>query len=184
MTNLDHYTKEKKTIDIYKASKLAVILFIVSLILFGLPFYFLWHPDILFSWYRILIFTMLFIVGIVLHELIHGLFFGLFAESGFRSIRFGVLWEYLTPYCHCNAPLKLRHYMVGAVMPGILIGVFPAIASLFNGSLMLLILGVIFISAAAGDFMVMWILRKESMESLVQDHPSEPGCFIYRKKEV
>lgn len=74
--------------------------------------------------------------------------------------------------------------MVGAVMPGILIGVFPAIASLFNGSLMLLILGVIFISAAAGDFMVMWILRKESMESLVQDHPSEPGCFIYRKKEV
>ncbi|MDD3190033.1 MAG: DUF3267 domain-containing protein [Fermentimonas sp.] len=180
MTYLDHYIKEKKTIDIYKASKLAVILFIVSLILFGLPFYFIWQPETVFSWYSILIFTMLFIVGIVLHELIHGLFFGLFAEGGFRSIRFGVLWEYLTPYCHCNEPLKLRHYMIGAVMPAILIGIIPAIVSLFNGSLMLLVLGVIFISAAAGDFMVMWILRKENMESYIEDHPSEPGCFIYR----
>jgi DNA-binding response OmpR family regulator len=25
------------------------------------------------------------------------------------------------------------------------------------------------------------ILREESMETLVLDHPSEPGCFIYRK---
>jgi hypothetical protein len=46
---------------------------------------------------------------------------------------------------------------------------------------MLLIIGVFFISAAAGDIMVIWILRKESMETLVLDHPSEPGCFIYRK---
>ena len=70
--------------------------------------------------------------------------------------------------------------MIGAVMPAILIGIIPAIVSLFNGSLMLLVLGVIFISAAAGDFMVIWILRKENMESYIEDHPSEPGCFIYR----
>lgn len=182
MTNFEDYIKEKKTIDIFKASKLAVILFIVSLILFGLLFYILWRPVIGFSWQSILIFTMLFIIGIVLHELIHGLIFGLFAKGGFRSIKFGVLWEYLTPYCHCNEPLKLKHYMIGAVMPGLLMGIFPSIVSLFNGSLMWLVLGVVFISAAAGDFMVMWVLRKENMDSLVKDHPSEPGCFIYRKK--
>ena len=47
---------------------------------------------------------------------------------------------------------------------------------------MLLILGVLFISAASGDFMVVWILRKESLNSFVQDHTSEPGCFIYKKQ--
>ena len=28
------------------------------------------------------------------------------------------------------------------------------------------------------------LLRKEKMDSLVQDHPSEAGCFIYRKIKV
>lgn len=106
---------------------------------------------------------------------------GLFAESGFKSIRFGILWSPITPYCHCVEPLKLRHYIIGALMPTIILGLIPAVISLFNGNLMLLIIGVFFISAAAGDIMVIWILRKESMETLVLDHPSEPGCFIYRK---
>ncbi len=182
MIKLDNYVKEKKTIDIIEASKLAVILFIVPLLVFGIPFYFIWQPELGFSWQSILVFILLFIVGIAVHELIHGLLFGLFAEGGFKSVKFGILWEYLTPYCHCDEPLKLRHYMLGAVMPGVLMGFIPSIVSLFNGSLMWLILGVVFISAAAGDFLVIWILRKENLESLVQDHPSEPGCFIYRRK--
>lgn len=181
MLSLEQYKKEKKTIDIYEASKLAVVLFFVPLILLGLPFYFLWRPVLQFYWYDILIFSLLFIVGIVLHELIHGLIFGLFAESGFKSIRFGFLWSPITPYCHCVEPLKLRHYIIGALMPAIILGLIPAVISIFNGNLMLLIIGVFFISAAAGDIMVIWILRKESMETLVLDHPSEPGCFIYRK---
>lgn len=184
MTNLDQYIKEKKTIDIYKASKLAVVLFFVALIIFGTPFYFIWQPAILFSSQGVLLFSLLLVIGIVLHELIHGLFLGLFAKEGFRSIKFGVIWEYLTPYCHCNEPLMIKHYITGAVMPAILLGLIPSIVSLFIGNLLWLILGAFFISAAAGDIMQIWILRKENMQSLVQDHPSEPGCFIYREKTV
>jgi hypothetical protein len=66
-------------------------------------------------------------------------------------------------------------------MPAFILGFLPAIISNFNGNIMSLIFGVIFISAAAGDFYVVWILRKESMNVFVQDHPSEPGCFIYRE---
>ena len=173
---------EKKIIDIYKASKLALLLFVVFALLFGLPFYLIWKPVLAFSWQSIIIFCVLFIIGVVVHELIHGLVFGLFAKSGFKSIRFGVLWEYLTPYCHCNEPIKLKYYIFGALMPALILGFLPATVSIFNGSLMLLVLGVIFISAAAGDFYVVWILRKESMNVFVQDHPSEPGCFIYRNE--
>ncbi|MCE5178256.1 MAG: DUF3267 domain-containing protein [Porphyromonadaceae bacterium] len=84
-------------------------------------------------------------------------------------------------YCHCTEPLKLRHYVVGALMPAFILGLIPTVVSLFNGNLMFLILGVFFISAASGDFMVVWILRKESPDNFVQDHPSEAGCYIYRK---
>lgn len=35
--------------------------------------------------------------------------------------------------------------------------------------------------AAIGDFMIIYLLRKEDMHNLVEDHPSEAGCYIYRK---
>ena len=181
-SNFVRIIMEKKTIDIHKASNLALLLFLAFAIIFGLPFYLIWKPLLAFSWQCILIFGVLFIIGVVVHELIHCFVYGLFAKNGFKSIRFGVLWEYLTPYCHCSEPVKLKHYIIGALMPALILGFLPATVSLLNGSLMLLILGVIFISAAAGDFYIVWILRKESMRSLVQDHPSEPGCFIYREE--
>lgn len=183
MNQFENYIKEKKIIDIYKASKLALALFVVFLLLIGLPFYLIWKPVISFSWQDTFLFSLLFLFGVILHELIHGLCFGIFAKNGFRRIRFGILWEYLTPYCHCNEPLRLSHYVIGALMPGIVLGFAPSVLSLIVGNIMLLILGVVFISAAAGDFYVVWILRKESMKSFVLDHPSEPGCFIYRKKQ-
>ena len=177
--NFENYIKEKKTINLLKANKLAINIFLLSAIIFGTPFYLLWKPQIQITWQNSIQFFLIFTVGIALHELIHGLMFGLYAKNKFKSIKFGILMEYLTPYCHCKEPLKLKHYIIGALMPALLIGVIPAIISLFTGSLMLLILGVIFISAAAGDFLVVWILRKEDISSYVLDHPSEAGCFIY-----
>ena len=182
MPDFNEYIKEKKTIDMIQASKLALNLFVISLFVFGIIFYMVWQPEFNFSFSSLIQFILLFIIGIVVHELIHGIVFALYAERGLKSISFGILWEYLTPYCHCSEPIKLKGYIIGALMPGILIGIIPAIVSLFNGSMMLLILGVFFISAAGGDFLIVWMLRKENADSYVLDHPSEPGCFIYRKK--
>jgi hypothetical protein len=38
-----------------------------------------------------------------------------------------------------------------------------------------------FTMAAAGDFMIINLIRKENKIDFVQDHPSEAGCYIYRK---
>jgi hypothetical protein len=37
--------------------------------------------------------------------------------------------------------------------------------------------------AAAGDFLLINLLRKENSYDLVQDHSSEAGCYIFRKEE-
>jgi Putative zincin peptidase len=105
-----------------------------------------------------------------------------FAKSGLKSIRYGVLWKYLTPYCHCKEPLFVRHYIVGAIMPGIVLGFVPCIAAILNGNLMLLEFGLLFTYGAGGDFMIYNLIRKEKKDTLVQDHPSKMGCIIYRKK--
>lgn len=176
------YSKEKRTIDILAANKLAIQLLIIGVVALGVPFYLIWKPPFAISWQGSILFFVLFALGIVVHELLHGLVFGLYAKSGFKSIRFGFMKEYLTPYCHCTEPLKLRHYFAGALLPAVVLGLVPMVASLFMGSLFWLIYGIIFFSAAAGDFMVVWILRKEHPDTLVQDHDSEAGCWVYRKE--
>jgi len=87
----------------------------------------------------------------------------------------------LTPYCHSKEPLKVRHYIFGAITPAIFLGIIPAVIAILTENIGLLIFGIIFTMAASGDFLVINLLRKENRDSLVQDHPSEVGFYIYRK---
>ena len=70
--------------------------------------------------------------------------------------------------------------MLGAIMPAIVLGFIPAIYGLVFGDFVILIFGAFFTLAAAGDFLIINLIRKENWNSLVQDHPSEVGCYIYR----
>jgi len=91
------------------------------------PFYLLWDlkkelaaiKDSLYNkasnaWW---VYGIVIIIGVVLHELIHGIVFASFAKQGFKSIKFGIIWKMLTPYAHCKEPLRVRPYMLGVVMP-------------------------------------------------------------------
>jgi len=42
----------------------------------------------------------------------------------------------------------------------------------------LLVWGIFFIAAAAGDIWMTWLLTKENPKSMVLDHPSEAGFYI------
>ena len=87
----------------------------------------------------------------------------------------------VTPYCHCKEPLIVKHYIIGAITPAIILGFLPAVYSILTGNIGFLFFGIFFTMAALGDFMIINLLRKENLNSFVLDHPSEAGCFIYRK---
>lgn len=125
------------------------------------------------------IFVIALIAGIVVHELIHGITWAHFAESGWKSISFGVMWKMLTPYCHCSEPLKVRPYIWGSLMPLIILGFFPLLLGFCLMSGLMVAFGVVFVSAAAGDILVAGKLLKEDPASIVLDHPTEAGCIIY-----
>lgn len=194
MEPIENYTKEKLTIDLVKANLYGLLLTIPVFILYGIPFYYLHFnnstllnlKDFLKSLDAIsiiaipLLYFIVFLVGIILHELIHGITWAIFAKKGFKSIKFGVLWKMATPYCHCKEPLLVKQYILGAIMPAILLGFIPAIYALITGDFFVLMFGALFTIAAIGDFLIINLIRKEDMNSLVQDHPSEAGCYIYR----
>ena len=117
--------------------------------------------------------------GIIVHELIHGITWAFFTKQGFRSIRFGIIWKALTPYCHSKEPLKAWQYRLGAVMPAIILGFLPLIIAFLNGALGILAFGLLFTLAASGDFIILWLLRNTQKDTWVEDHPSKPGCYVY-----
>ena len=195
------YTRELITFNLVKANLYALVSIIPIIIIYVIPYYLIWRDSInketiknLLIYYKhngylnpVLIFTIimfLLTIGIILHELIHGITWAKFTKNGFKSIRFGVLWKFLTPYCHCKEPLLIKHYIIGAIMPAIILGLLPAIISLITGNVILLIFGIFFTMAAFGDFMIVFLLIKENKNSLVQDHPSEVGCYIYKENKI
>jgi hypothetical protein len=182
MYELENYKKEKLTVNLVWANIFAILILIPIFFVFGIPYYLIWHSklDSDIGLDGLYIFGA-FILGIIVHELIHGIIWARYAKNGFKSMKFGVLWKMITPYCHCKEPLKVRHYIIGAIAPAIILGLIPSIIAIIIGNLELLIFGMVFTIAAGGDFLIINLIRKENKDDLVQDHPSEVGCFIYRK---
>lgn len=196
MLDLKTVNKKDKTISISRANIFGFLLTLPVLLIYFIPYYILNFDKTTIPIFKqsvreigleygslglFVIIIAISIVGVILHELIHGFCWGLFAKNGFKSISFGVVWKMLTPYCHCKEPLQVNHYIFGAIMPGIILGLIPAIYALVYDSFGILLFGVFFTIAAAGDILMVYLLRNERMNSLVQDHPSEVGCYIYQK---
>ncbi|QOW11173.1 DUF3267 domain-containing protein [Kaistella flava (ex Peng et al. 2021)] len=186
--DFNNLVKEKKIIDLQKANGEALKYLVLFVVVFAVPFYFIWGFELpkLNSEYLILkALTPLIILllGIVAHELIHGIFFALYASKGIKSITFGILWKTLTPYCHCKEPLKIKHYIIALLAPLLILGVIPSVFGLIGGNGFFLIFGIFFSAAAAGDLMIYLLIRKENREDYVQDHPSEAGYYIFRKNK-
>ncbi len=181
----DEIKGRKVAINMAKANVFGFVLMVVAAIVLMVPFFILWSDadtDVFDSGMTALWFLIAFVVGIVVHELIHGATWALYAEGGWKSISFGVMWKALAPYCHCDVPLNKRAYMMGALMPLVVLGVVPGIVGIAIGSLLLVIWGIIFISAAAGDIWMAWLVSKESSDSLFMDHPSEAGFYVIEKE--
>ena len=188
----ENYIKELVKINIVWANIFGIIVLAVAMILFGIPFYLFWYQEYpvsnttlsLLEWLKnISIIFLLFITGIIAHELIHGVVFAVYSENKFKSIKFGVMpaSKLFTPYCHCKEVLNIRHYRIALIMPSILLGIIPAMISIIIGNIFLLFWGVVFIMAGGGDILMFVKTLKEKKDSWILDHPTEAGYYVYKQ---
>jgi hypothetical protein len=119
------------------------------------------------------------VVGIVVHEVLHGATWAWAAGRPLSAIRFGFNLATLTPYAHFTEPMPANAYRIGAAMPGVVLGIVPLLAALGTGSGWLAAFGTLFLVAAAGDIIILWMLRGVAASSTIQDHPSRPGCIVF-----
>ena len=181
------YKKTDLTIGIVKAN-LFVFLLAIPVVAIGVLLFAWRNPISLLTPtpHGSLLFIVLFFVLIVAHELIHGLIWSIFAEHHFKDIEFGFMKEYLTPYCTCTTPLLKSHYILGALMPCIVLGILPTAIGILLGSHLWFWIGIVMILSAGGDIMIVWkvlTFKKQdlSKEILIYDHPTQAGSVIFEK---
>lgn len=122
--------------------------------------------------------VVILISGILLHELLHGLTWIWFGKKAIHTIYYGINLKVLSPYAHCREPLNIQAYRWGAAMPGLILGIIPALLGIITGNGIIMLFGLLFTVAAGGDAFIIWSLRKESSHELVLDHPKHAGCLI------
>lgn len=122
---------------------------------------------------------------VVVHELIHGLFWSFGAKNGWKDIEFGFVVQMFTPYCTCKSPIKKHIYLLGSMMPMTLLGIIPGIVAVILGNPFLLLFSVIHTFAGAGDILISGMILKDNVEGkdvLIFDHPYDCGYILFERK--
>ena len=170
------------SISLLKANLLGAPLFLALAAAVTVPFGLAW------GWARLLLAFNEFmnlerlipsvVVGTIVHEGLHGIGWAFFGRIPLRAIRYGFSLRTLTPYAHCPLPLPAAAYRRGTLLPGIVLGLVPALVGVAGGSGFLIIFAAFFLGAASGDFLCLWIMRSVAPEASVTDHPTRAGCVV------
>ena len=177
------YEQTEHTYDIVKANIVSVAIMLPFAAVIAVPYLLMYGIGRMESfgifW---VLWIVLMLVETVVHEGIHGLTWGLLSPDGFSTIEFGFIKEYLTPYCYCGTPLTKGAYMIGSLMPTLILGFLQGIAAILTGNLLLFALSVIMMFGGGGDFLVdgMLIRYKKKKENLIlMDHPTQLGFVAF-----
>ncbi len=136
------------------------------------------------SWGFLVVLLMLILCLSILHELIHGITWSIFAKNHFHSIDFGFIWSSFSPYCTCSEPLEKWQYLLGTAMPTLVLSGGAAVVSVMTNQLLLFILAEFMIISGGGDFLIIlksMLYRTDKQESVYCDHPYECGFVVFEK---
>lgn len=180
--------KKDLSISMVDANRYAFFAVLPFIIPFCLLYIYIWGKGNFYIFYdisltAILISVIVVVLGFVVHEIIHGLTWQFFARKKSSLVKYGIDSKTLSPYAHCQEPMRINPYRLGVIMPGILLGFLPTIAGIITGNSPVFVFGLLFIVAAGGDILILWLLRNINAECLAEDHPTRVGCYIIDPKD-
>lgn len=163
------------------AYAIALVIPIIAIFIFPYAWIYGWETfavDIFQFFINIPLLIVSIIVGTIAHEAIHAISWWLLDDIPWNKIHFGFKWKTLTPYVHCPEAIEVSNYRWSVAMPGIVLGLIPYLLALLLQNGWLLGFGIFFALAAAGDILILWLLRGVESGRKVQDHPELVGCKI------
>lgn len=151
--------------DVFKG-ELEVLSHLMDQSFFSFLFRMVWVPTL---------FIIIAILGIILHEAIHALFYSFFLPSRFQGVKFGFNEQHGIPFVHIKEPITVLGFRVGAIMPLVLLGIIPAVLGMYFGSLGLTAFGALFTISASGDLLLIARTKGIPIDQKLKDLPDKIG---------
>lgn len=177
--------KKDLSVSMARANVVGPLLVLPPMAALALTYVLVWRVDVVFEvgFGRLTVVyaaaVVVLVVGVVAHELLHGFSFVLIGRQPLANVKLlGFQKKTLTPYSSCRVPVKARVYRWAVAMPGLVLGLLPSLVGIATGNGWVMIFGLFFLSAAAGDALILWLLRGVAGEELVEDHPERVGCYV------
>jgi hypothetical protein len=111
----------------------------------------------------------IYILGIIAHELIHGVFAAIYSPNGFKNIKFGVLPKSFIAYCYLDEIMKIKHFKIVVIMPFIILGIIPFFLGIIIMHEFIIKFGIILSVGSIGDLIMFYWLCKEKNNYWVKD---------------
>ena len=183
MTETETTTKIDKSVTMLQANLLSIVFIFPLLVIPSGIFILIWGWTRFFDGIIVLTqYPLRMLLGLlvltVIHELLHGLTWRALTGYGREEISYNVQWKTFTPYAHIKKPIPVNAYRWGGAMPGLVLGVAPALVGLALGNGAVFFAGAFMTLAAAGDILVLLMLRGVDSSALVEDHPTNAGCYV------
>lgn len=176
------YEERLEIIPILKAN-LMILVTALPLAIAGIALWNVTKKQSIFSFHivDVIWFYLLFLGTMFIHEVLHGLAWSICTKGRWKSIYLGIMWDSLTPYCHCKEPLTPGKYMFGGLLPFVVLGIGLYVLAFSTDSLLLLWLSLLNILGAGGDLAIMLHVFKYRKAYLL-DHPTECGFAAFVKE--
>lgn len=176
------YKEKDVTITSGKAMVLGVLYALPFVIILGMLYRFLLidraHLLELGGLSFYIIFGVIIVVSVVIHELLHGIGWAISSKKGWNVVRFNI--NAMMPTCACKVALEKKQYLVGVLTPFVVLGLGSILFMvIYPGTVSLLTVMVVFIAAGA-DLIIAVNVLKES-DCLIVDHPTEAGYIAFYK---
>ncbi|MGR5967032.1 DUF3267 domain-containing protein [Bacillus cereus] len=183
-SNLNNLSKNDATITVEKANKIMIFFSIIIILFVFFLYKYIWGVYIWTNSIQFVLICLISFVFILIHELLHAIGFYFFGKVNWSDIKFGVIWNSLTPYAHCRKKMNINAYRISILMPIVILGILPTFIGLVIGNVFITILGTFMILGGLGDVLIFYLLYSYDANSIVKDHSEKIGCEIFYKENV
>ncbi|HCX64519.1 MAG TPA: hypothetical protein DHN33_04845 [Eubacteriaceae bacterium] len=138
------------------------------------------------SYQGILLFTLCLGLITVLHELLHFLGFLLISKHRPKDVRLHCSLREGIISCHSKIPVQVGSHRKVLLLPFLLLGILPLPLALFSNHFFFSALVAASLSSSSYDLLLALRLKSVEDRSLLLDHPSLPGFYVYdgRQPEI
>ncbi|WP_050181886.1 DUF3267 domain-containing protein [Domibacillus robiginosus] len=135
-----------------------------------------------FSLLDVLLWGVLYILLIILHEICHLIGFIVWGKCKKEDLLYGVNRELGIAYAGTKKILPVHAMRRALLLPFWITGLLPFAAGIWLNSVLLIIVGASLIGGAAGDFSMYKQLRRVKPDAFVLDHTHKPVLYIFNEK--